>query len=155
MAASAVDSTELRSKLMRWGGAAFDRSLDLLVDALRDAAPLGTTGATRRGIQRTSEGGPTRPAGSVRSTGKGGSFVEEGTEPHVIVAQGKALRFLWGGGRVSAAGPNQRTPTARGSGVVFFKSVQHPGFPARPWFAPTLDTWEQLLAQAADAVPFT
>lgn len=150
----AVDSSVLRARITRWGQAVFDRSIELTIEELREAAPLGVTGETRRGIQAQPGGRDTRPAARIVSTGKGGSFVEEGTEPHIIVGR-PILRFLWGGDRIGQPGPNQRIATTRGAGVVFFRSVEHPGFPPRPWFEPTVARWADThLQQAAEAVAF-
>lgn len=124
----------------------------LMVAELREAAPLGTTGDTRRGIQAIAGGSTLRPAFTVRSSGKGGDFVEDGTKPHIIRPRsGSALRFLGGGGRISQPGPNQRIAT-RGGGVVFAKVVHHPGTPARPWFRPVVERFDEFLQRAAARV---
>ncbi len=124
----------------------------LMEAELREAAPLGATGETRRGIDSVAGGTALRPAFTLRSKAAGGDFVEEGTRPHIIVPRrGKALRFQGGGGRISTAGPNQRIAT-RAGGVVFAKVVNHPGTPARPWFRPVAERFEEFLERAAARV---
>lgn len=152
MAVATVDSSVLRERLARWGEALVDEAGQLIVNELREAAPLGQTGDTRRGIDSMPSGGPLRPAVTVISRGKGGTFVEEGTAPHVIVPRNASvLRFLGGSGRISQPGPNQRIAT-RAGGVVFAKVVQHPGTSARPWFGPVVQRFVEFLERAASAV---
>lgn len=125
-----------------------------MVAALRDAAPLGETGDTRRGIEAVGGGSPARPAATVRARGKGGEYVEEGTRPHVIVPRNaSALRFVGGSGRVSQPAPNQRIAT-RSGGVVFAKRVNHPGTPPRPWFRPVVEQYARFLQRAAQRVRY-
>ncbi len=143
-----ANATATREALVRRADALMADTERLMTDALREAAPLGTTGDTRRGVDSVPGGTAERPAFTLRSTGKGGDFVESGTRPHVIRPRnGQALRFLGGGGRVSQAGPNQRIAT-RAGGVVFAKVVHHPGTPARPWFRPVVERFGEFLQRA-------
>lgn len=123
-----------------------------MVAELREAAPLGATGDTRRGIDSVPGGSTFRPGFTVRSAAKGGDYVEDGTRPHVIRPRNaRALRFQGGGGRISTASPNQRIAT-RSGGVVFAKVVHHPGTPARPWFRPVVERWGEFVQRAAARV---
>lgn len=147
-----ADASGLRQKLIERYNAVFDEAVDMMTDELREAAPLGETGDTRRGIEASRGGYSLRPAATIRSTGKGGEFVETGTAPHIITPRnGRVLRFLGGSGRVSQAGPNQRIAT-RSGGVVFATIVHHPGTPARPWFGPAIDRYHEFLERAAARV---
>lgn len=147
-----ADFTELKTRISRWGDDVTERSGDLLQQALRDAAPLGRTGETRRGVNVKSAGASPLPALEARSESVHGDYVEEGTQAHVILPRNaKVLVFPGAGGRISQPGPNQRIPT-RAGGMVFSAHVNHPGTPPRPWFAPTLATWPELLRQAAASV---
>lgn len=148
MPTAGVDSTQLRDRVTRWGSALLDEAVDSMVRELREAAPLGETGETRRGITAEVGGDPLHPKATIRSTGKGGTYVEEGTQPHEITpVRAQALRFLAGGGRISQPSPNQRIAT-RGGGVVFATVVHHPGMPPRPWFAPVLDRFLEFVQRA-------
>lgn len=123
----------------------------LLVNALREAAPLGATGDTRRGIKASpSVGVGSGFAATVVSNGKGGEFVETGTrawDKRMPAGRGNVMVFLGGGRRVSTAAPNQRVATLSG-GMVFTKTVHHPKVPARPWFRPTVEQWPDFLERA-------
>lgn len=144
-----ADASALREKLLRWADDVFTEAVEhTMVDELREAAPLGETGDTRRGIEAVVGGTPTRLAATIRSTSPHGDFVEEGTRPHVILPRnGKVLRFMGGGGRISQPGPNQRIAT-RSGGVQFAAVVHHPGTPARPWFHPLTDRFSEFLERA-------
>lgn len=147
-----ADATALRERIIRRGEDIFAESQRLMVAELREAAPLGETGDTRRGIESIPGGSALRPAATIRSLGKGGDFVEEGTRPHVIRPRsGSALRFVGGSGRISQPGPNQRIAT-RSGGVVFAKVVNHPGTSARPWFRPVVERFGEFLERAAARV---
>lgn len=151
-----ADATALREKLLAWADEVFTVAVggdqSLMVQEMREAAPLGETGDTRRGIEAVPGGTPLRLAAHVRSTGKGGDFVEEGTAPHVITPRNATvLRFLGGTGRVSQPSPNQRIAT-RAGGVVFTKVVHHPGTPPRPWFRPVVERFDEFLQRAAAQV---
>lgn len=150
-----ADATAVRDRLVAWAEAVHAEAVERdMVAALRDAAPLGETGDTRRGIEAIPGGSPARPAATVVARGKGGEFVEDGTRPHVIVPRnGSALRFLGGTGRISQPGPNQRIAT-RAGGVVFAKRVNHPGTPARPWFRPVVERYGQFLQRSAARVRY-
>ena len=143
-----ADTRALRERIVRHGADLVAEADRMVVLALREAAPLGATGETRRGIVSIPGGTALRPATTVRSTGKGGDYVEAGTRPHVIRPRSaRALRFLGGGRRVSQASPNQRIATTAG-GVVFAAVVHHPGTPARPWFRPVVERWGEFLTWA-------
>lgn len=148
-----ASATATKEHLTRWAAEVFRQAVEVdMVAALREAAPLGQTGETRRGIEAIAGGALLRPAAVVRSKAPGGDYVEEGTQPHVILPRsGSALRFLGGSGRVSTAGPNQRIAT-RAGGVVFAKRVNHPGTPARPWFRPVVERFGEFLERAAARV---
>lgn len=147
-----ADATSLRENLVRQAGEVFAESQRLMVAELREAAPLGATGDTRRGIESIPGGSAQRPAATIRSVGKGGDFVEDGTQSHVIRPRsGRALRFVGGSGRVSQPSPNQRIAT-RAGGVVFAKVVNHPGTPARRWFRPVVERFGEFLERAAARV---
>lgn len=120
----------------------------LLVDALREEAPLGVTGETRRQIEAVPGGSARGFASTVRAPAPGGEYVEKGTEPHDIFPRNaRVLRFLGGSGRISQPSPNQRIATI-GGGVVYAAVVHHPGTPPRPWFAPTVERWPEFLERA-------
>ena len=141
-----ANASALRNRVERLGSEMFRVGVhDLMVNELREAAPLGETGETRRGIEAM----PTGPtSATIRSTGKGGEYVEKGTQPHVIRPRNaKALRFLAGGGRISQPGPNQRIAT-RAGGVQFAMVVNHPGTPPRPWFGPLVEKLGDFLERA-------
>lgn len=128
--------------------------MQLTVDDLRASAPLGETGDTVRGIQSQMGGSADRPSATIVSRGKGGSFAETGTRPHIITPRNsKVLVFPGTSGRISQPGPSQRIAT-RGGGMVFATIVHHPGTPARQWFGPALERWETHLQQAGEATPF-
>lgn len=147
-----ADATALRMRTIRYGREIMRECEAMMVDALREEAPLGATGDTRRGIDSAPGGSETVPAFTLISTGKGGEYVEKGTEPHEIAARNaSALRFLAGSGRISQPSPNQRIAT-RGGGVVFAKRVQHPGTPARPWFGPLTKRFPEFIERAAARV---
>lgn len=147
-----ADASTLREQVIQRGNDVFAEAQRMMVAELREAAPLGLTGETRRRIESIPGGTAQRPAATVRSTAKGGDFVEAGTPPHVIRPRnGRALRFPGGAGRISQAGPNQRIPT-RSGGVVFAKVVHHPGTPARPWFRPVVERFGEILQRAAARV---
>lgn len=147
-----ADATALRERTIRYGAEVMREAEALMVAELREAAPLGETGDTRRGIDSAPGGSATVPAFTVVSTGKGGEFVEDGTQPHEIVPRNAgALRFLAGSGRVSQPSPNQRVAT-RGGGVVFAKRVMHPGTPPRPWFRPVTERFPEILERAGARV---
>ena len=57
-----------------------------------------------------------------------GTFIQEGTRPHQIVAHGKALRFFWPDG-------------PQGPGIYFFKWINHPGTSANPFIARAYRKW--------------
>ncbi len=146
-----ADVTVLKARVSRWAERVTERSGELLQSALRDAAPLGRTGETRRMVTVQRAGSSPTPGLVARSASPHGDYVEEGTPAHVILPRtAKVLVFPGSGGRVSTASPNQRVPT-RAGGVVFATRVDHPGTPPRPWFAPTVRTWPTLLRQAAAA----
>lgn len=63
--------------------------------------------------------------------------IDEGTRPHVIVAHGKALAFAPGGSPKTRPRVIGSSGGSKGSGVVFTKRVQHPGFDGRA-FAETI-----------------
>jgi hypothetical protein len=138
-----------RELVRRFADEVFDEATENLENELREAAPLGATGETRRGVSVVSTGGGDHFAATALSIGKGGDFVEDGTAPHVILPRNaKVLRFLGGSGRISTASPNQRIAT-QGGGVVFATVVHHPGTPARPWFRPVVERWAEFLQRAA------
>lgn len=147
-----ADASALRARLYQRADAIVGEAERLMVAALREAAPLGQTGDTRRGIDSVAGGSTLRPAFTLRSSAKGGDFVEVGTRPHVIRPKnGSALRFLGGGRRISQGAPNSRIAT-RAGGVVFAKEVRHPGTPARPWFRPVVERFDEFLRRAAARV---
>lgn len=147
-----ANADTLRASLLRRGNDVANEATRLMVAELQVAAPLGATGDTRRGIEAVPGGSEVRPAATIRSTGKGGDFVEAGTRPHVIVSRsGSALRFLGGSGRISQPAPASRIAT-RAGGVVFAKRVNHPGTPSRPWFRPVVDRWGEFVRRAAARV---
>jgi hypothetical protein len=79
----------------------------------------GPTGLTLRVVSDTTPCSPSRTAYSY--------FVHEGTAPHTITAKNASvLAFPW------ANAPN-------GSGMAFFKSVQHPGTAPRPFLRDNLN----------------
>lgn len=145
-----ADATAVRADLERWAADVFSEAVEeMMVAELREAAPLGETGDTRRGIEAITGGTPTRLAATVRSNSIHGDYVEEGTAPHIITPRNaQALRFLGGSGRISQPSPNQRIAT-RAGGVVFAKVVHHPGTPPRPWFTPVVERFEEFLQRAA------
>lgn len=148
MPVAEVDSTQLRDRVLRWGGLLLDEAVDMMVAELEVDAPLGETGETRRGIRAERSGDAVHPTARITSTGKGGTFVEEGTDPHDIEPRNATvLRFLAGSGRISQPGPRQRIAT-RGGGVVFAKIVHHPGTPPRPWFRPVIDRFFEFVERA-------
>lgn len=149
-----ADASGLRAKALERWGRAFDDSCQTLEQALQDAAPLGETGDTRRGISVRPGGVPGNGfAATALSASPHGDFVENGTAPHIIVPRSaKVLAFSGAGGRISQPGPNQRVPT-RGGATVFAMIVHHPGTPPRPWFAPEIERWPQMLAQSLAALP--
>lgn len=147
-----ADATALRMRTIRYGAELMRQAETMMVAELREAAPLGETGDTRRGIDSAAGGSDTVPAFTVVSTSPHGDYVEEGTQPHVIVPRNASvLRFLGGSGRISQPSPNQRIAT-RGGGVVFTKHVNHPGTPPRPWFRPVVERFPEFLERAAALV---
>lgn len=148
-----ADLTLLRQRIVRYGSELMREAEALMVAELREAAPLGETGDTRRGIDSSGGGGSDLvPAFTVVSASPHGEFVEFGTEPHTITPRnGSVLRFLGGSGRISQPSPNQRIAT-RGGGVVFTTIVHHPGTPARPWFGPVVERFSEFLDRAAARV---
>lgn len=144
-----------RELVRRFADEVFGEATSDMENELREAAPLGATGETRRGVSVIETGGGDFFAATALSIGKGGDFVEDGTAPHVILPRNaKVLRFLGGSGRISTASPNQRVAT-KGGGVVFAKIVHHPGTPARPWFRPVVERWGEFLRRAAARVRVT
>lgn len=91
------------------------RAVKVLAKAVQEA-PVGKTGALRRGL-RMSQSRDVRGRWStgydVISTADHTLYVIKGTKPHKIVPkeQGGVLAFFW----------------KQGGGLVFFRSVNHPG----------------------------
>lgn len=144
-----ANANATRELLRRFADEVFGDATEDLENELREAAPVGQTGDTRRGVSVVGTAGGDHFAATALSIGKGGDFVEDGTSPHVILPRNaRVLRFLGGSGRISTASPNQRVAT-RGGGVVFTTIVHHPGTPARPWFRPVVERWSEFLQRAA------
>jgi hypothetical protein len=160
-----ANAAALRQRVIRYGQDVFSEALDLMVEALREAAPVGEDradggafgthppGDTRRGIEAIDGGTETRPAGTLRSATPQGEWVERGTEPHRIEPRtpGGVLAFRGGRGVISQPRPNSRIATRQG-GTVFAKHVNHPGQPARPWFGPVVERFPEFLRRAAARV---
>lgn len=150
-----ADATVLRQRTIRYGAELMREAEAMMVAELREAAPLGETGDTRRGIDSAPGGTDTVPAFTVVSRSPHGDFVEEGTQAHEIPRGGSSagitLRWVGGGARISQPSPNQRIATRQG-GVRFARRVWHPGTPARPWFHPVADRFAEFLERAAARV---
>lgn len=107
---------------------------ELTVSALRSAAPTKTH-ELERSIKATQ---PSVSDRRVEFTAETGDLIqaettEKGARPHVIVPRSKrALSFYW----------------RKAGRVVVLKKVNHPGNPARPWFAPTVARWPDIAARA-------
>ena len=112
---------KLEANVMR-GGLRDGATKELLPEAQANLLAAGAvrTGELIAGLKvRTSARGGTVSA-SVVSSGKHAyiaKWIEYGVKPHTITAKGGLLSF----------------------GGVFAKSVQHPGFAARPFLRPALD----------------
>lgn len=148
-----ADLTALRERTVRYGAELMREAERLMVNELREAAPLGETGDTRRGIEGSGGGGSALvPAFTVFSRSPHGDYVEEGRPARDIVPRNASvLRFLAGSGRVSQASPNQRIAT-RDGGVVFTKFVHQDAVPPRPWFGPVVDRFPDFIERAQATV---
>lgn len=124
----------LRQNIERRGQVIFDRAVQLTKDALRDAAPVGETGDTRKQVDVRPVAKGTKLVAEAVAPAKGGEFVEKGTKRHVIPKGGRGPKVLRFDGN---------------DGVTFRRVVVHPGTRAKPWFKPTVAKWQRILAQAA------
>lgn len=121
----------IRRQLERQVRRTMETSRDEMVRAVEDAAPR-TTGQLAESITATPiRSNPDRSSFTVET----GDLIqaettEKGARPHIILPRrARALAF-----------------TPRGSSrVVVVKRVNHPGNPARPWFAPTVGKWGTLV----------
>lgn len=140
----------LRERVQTYNQRVFDEGVRLLMLELVEAAPLGETGDTRRGITSTPGGGGVRMTAQVRSESPHGDYVEEGRPFPLDIdlsGTGRVMRFQGGGRRISQPGPNQRIST-RAGGVVFTTKIHQEPRPPRPWFRPVVDRWPEFLERA-------
>lgn len=143
---------QLQRAVVQFAQQVHDEAVQDVIDELREAAPLGETGETRRQIRSVPLGAGTRPASRVEAPTPQAEWTEEGTEPHDIVpVNAQVLRFLGGGGRISQPGPSQRIAT-QAAGVIYTMIVHHPGNPPRAWFDPVVQTYEEKCQRAADRI---
>lgn len=100
---------------------------------LRDAAPVGETGNTKRNTKVRIANNNRREIRLVAEVNVPyAEFPEKGTRPHVIVPRrAGVLSFFW----------------PKLGRRVFFARVNHPGNPARPWFEPTLARWAEIIRE--------
>lgn len=143
-----ADATALRSQYIEHNARVADEAARLMFNELIVVVPVGATGDTRRGLGYTPSGDQLRPSFLFTSASIHGDYVEDGTEAVTIVPRNaKALRWLGGSGRLSQPSPNQRIAT-RAGGVVFAMRVEKPAVPARPWFRPVMERWDEFLQRA-------
>lgn len=126
---------ELRRLITSRGEAIFDRAIQEMKDALKEAAPTGESGDTREQVDVRSAGRGSVFAAEAVAPAKGGEFVEEGTSAHIIVPRGGGVLVFESGGQ-----------------TVFARHVNHPGTQAKPWFRPTVERWQRVLQDAARVV---
>lgn len=91
------------------------------------------TGQLRQSVQTTDIGIVSKKVVVTKEYGK---FIEYGTKPHVIKPKkGKFLVFQIA--RMARGGKAKTTGKAK-SGLIFARSVRHPGTKPRPFFAPAV-----------------
>lgn len=102
------------------------------VSIARSEAPEGRTGRFRKSIAfRTFVQGQRVELRTYHAEPLG-TYIIKGTQPHVIRAHGRALKFLWESGPKSDS-----TFTA----FHFYRSVQHPGTKANPFHERAYRRW--------------
>lgn len=73
-------------------------------------------------------------------------YVDRGTDPHVIVAHGKALAFTVGGTPKTRPGILVSGPGSKGSAVVVRPMVHHPGTKPRNFSKLMAERWRRAVA---------
>jgi hypothetical protein len=136
-----ADANALRVKLIRRSEQATERASAIAETEVARAAPARSNPSSvgPRTFRRRRLSGSPHVAWSIEATAPQADYTEKGTRPHVIRPRkvgGVLVFFLPQAGR-----------------TVFARSVNHPGNPARPWFAPTLKAgWEGWLRRGLDQV---
>lgn len=143
-----ADASALRAQYIDHNARVADEAARLMFNELLVVVPVGATGDTRRGLGFTPSGDQLRPSFLFTSASIHGDYVEEGTDAVTIVPRtARVLRFQGGSGRISQPSPNSRIAT-RSGGVVFAMHVDKPAVPARPWFRPVVERWDEFLERA-------
>ena len=115
--------------------------------ARRELGSHRRTGKMRSRIRTRYQGSGLRFVAGVKSTGVGSNLIAGGVRPHAI-APGRVMP-MWGG----------RGAWKKGAGLGitgFARKVEHPGFPADPFFERAIDSTQgevqALIQQAADGM---
>jgi hypothetical protein len=99
--------------------------------ARRELGSHRRTGKMRSRIRTKTWGGGAFRKYGVKSTGVGSNLIVGGVRPHSITAGGRVMP-MWGGRGAWKRG--------QGSGIEgFARRVEHPGFPADPFFDRAID----------------
>lgn len=131
--------TNLRERLARRYTSAVAAARDDVLDQLRQAAPYRTEGSIVRSLEASAPAGDGfRFSLTVGSPAPQALWTEEGTRPHLIVAnRARVLRFEVGGE------------------TIYRRSVNHPGTPAQHWFAqPMPERWRSALERGLATAGF-
>ena len=117
------------------------------------AANRATVAAAKVDFGVTTQTWKSKPAFATQSNLEGGKvwtddaiygYVNNGTPPHVIRARGRVLVFQAGGQAKTIPGTiASGTGGAGKSGLVFVKSVNHPGTEARKFDEAIADKWRK------------
>jgi hypothetical protein len=114
----AVDLAPLRRQVAALGRTKAERAAQAMTSELKRTAPVDTGELRRKTGVSVQFATDRRVSLEAVIDVDYGVFVTQGTVPHVIRAKGRALVFYW-------------PKVAR---TVFFKSVNHPGTAANPFF---------------------
>ena len=136
-AAKALERSKFTSLAARSVSPAFRASVALVRNtARREIAGRRHTGKLRAGIRSRVRGRGLNMEASVKATGVGANLIVGGVREHRI-APGR-LMPLWAGRGAFRRGA--------GSGITgFATAVQHPGFPADPFFRRAIDKSENAI----------
>ncbi len=115
----------------------FNSALNNRLSAVRTAAPVGETGATRRGLRITNRtASRTRYRATIETPTPQAAWTDEGTSEHPIdPVSAKVLRFV-----------------IPGAGVVYTTHVDHPGSKKhKGWFSDEMkqSAWTTAVRRAA------
>ena len=131
-----ADFSDLKRQVAEIARERVVRASAMMTDQLKRTAPVDT-GETKRktGVELTSAT-DTRVTAEAAIDVEYAEVIVGGSRPHKITPKrpGGVLRFHW----------------PKAGGVVYFKSVQHPGTAANPFFDQVVSRWREWLERSAN-----